>query len=73
MKTISRGILILLLVAVCSVSQTRSGEKKCPADSDRERLISAWRFAAAVLWLCRARSTFVICHALAVDGGYTVR
>jgi NAD(P)-dependent dehydrogenase (short-subunit alcohol dehydrogenase family) len=29
--------------------------------------------ASAVLWLCRAGASFVIGHALAVDGGYTVR
>jgi NAD(P)-dependent dehydrogenase (short-subunit alcohol dehydrogenase family) len=29
--------------------------------------------AAAVLWLCSPRASFVIGHALVVDGGYTVR
>jgi NAD(P)-dependent dehydrogenase (short-subunit alcohol dehydrogenase family) len=29
--------------------------------------------AAAVLWLCSPAASFVIGHALAVDGGYTVR
>lgn len=29
--------------------------------------------ASAVLWLCSAVASFVIGHALAVDGGYTAR
>ena len=29
--------------------------------------------AAAVLWLCSPGASFVIDHALAIDGGYTVR
>jgi len=29
--------------------------------------------ADAVLWLCSPRASFVIGHALAVDGGYTIR
>lgn len=37
------------------------------------RLGNAEEVAAAVLWLCGPGSTFVIGHALAVDGGYTVR
>jgi NAD(P)-dependent dehydrogenase (short-subunit alcohol dehydrogenase family) len=28
--------------------------------------------AAAVLWLCSPNASFVIGHALVVDGGYTV-
>lgn len=37
------------------------------------RLGQAEEIAAAVLWLCGPGSTFVIGHALAVDGGYTAR
>ncbi|WP_407733156.1 glucose 1-dehydrogenase [Pseudomonas citronellolis] len=37
------------------------------------RLGRAEEIASAVLWLCGPGSTFVIGHALVVDGGYTVR
>jgi hypothetical protein len=46
MKTISYGILALVLVAVCGVSQTDSAEKKGLSHSNRERLIGAWRLAS---------------------------
>jgi NAD(P)-dependent dehydrogenase (short-subunit alcohol dehydrogenase family) len=29
--------------------------------------------ASAVLWLCSSEASFMIGHALAVDGGYTIR
>jgi NAD(P)-dependent dehydrogenase (short-subunit alcohol dehydrogenase family) len=38
-----------------------------------ERLGRAEEIADAVLWLCSPSSSFVIGHALPVDGGYTVR
>ena len=38
-----------------------------------KRLGRADEIADAVLWLCSPASTFVIGHALPVDGGYTVR
>lgn len=38
-----------------------------------KRLGRADEIADAVLWLCSPSSTFVIGHALPVDGGYTVR
>ncbi|MCX0498274.1 SDR family NAD(P)-dependent oxidoreductase [Erwinia billingiae] len=38
-----------------------------------KRLGRAEEIADAVLWLCSPASTFVIGHALPVDGGYTVR
>ena len=38
-----------------------------------KRLGRAQEIADAVLWLCSPGSTFVIGHALAVDGGYTIR
>jgi Lipocalin-like domain len=46
MKTISYGILALLFVPVCAVSQTHSAEKKGSSGSDRERLIGAWHLAS---------------------------
>lgn len=36
------------------------------------RLGRAEEVAAAVVWLCSAEASFIIGHALAVDGGYTV-
>jgi len=46
MKTISYGILALVLVAVCAVSQTHSAGKTGLSRSDRERLIGAWRLVS---------------------------
>ena len=37
------------------------------------RLGKAREIADAVLWLCSDYSSFIIGHALPVDGGYTVR
>jgi NAD(P)-dependent dehydrogenase (short-subunit alcohol dehydrogenase family) len=37
------------------------------------RLCRPGEIAAAVLWLCSPGASFVIGHALAVDGGYTIR
>lgn len=37
------------------------------------RLAQPLEIAAAVLWLCGPGASFVIGHALAVDGGYTIR
>lgn len=46
MKTISYGIVALLSVSFCAVSQTQSAEKTGPSGSDKERLIGAWRLAS---------------------------
>ncbi|WP_326838673.1 SDR family oxidoreductase [Rahnella laticis] len=37
------------------------------------RLGRAEEIADAVLWLCSPASSFIVGHALPVDGGYTVR
>ena len=42
-------------------------------DQPMGRLGRAEEIAAAVLWLCSPGASFVIGHALAVDGGYTAR
>jgi NAD(P)-dependent dehydrogenase (short-subunit alcohol dehydrogenase family) len=38
-----------------------------------DRLGRADEIAAAVLWLCSPASSYVIGHALAIDGGYTIQ
>jgi Lipocalin-like domain len=47
MKMIRLGILVLLL-AICAVSQTHSAEKTAAPNSDGEKLIGAWRLASMV-------------------------
>jgi NAD(P)-dependent dehydrogenase (short-subunit alcohol dehydrogenase family) len=37
------------------------------------RLRRPEEIASAVLWLCSSAPSFMIGHALAVDGGYTIR
>jgi NAD(P)-dependent dehydrogenase (short-subunit alcohol dehydrogenase family) len=47
--------------------------KEMMRDVPINRLGRAEEIADAVVWLCGSGSTFVIGHALAVDGGYTIR
>jgi NAD(P)-dependent dehydrogenase (short-subunit alcohol dehydrogenase family) len=46
--------------------------KEIMRDTPIQRLGRSEEIAAAVLWLCSPGSSFVIGHALVVDGGYTV-
>ena len=45
--------------------------KEIMRDQPIGRLGRAEEIADAVIWLCSPRASFVIGHALAVDGGYT--
>ncbi len=59
------------------VSRMLEGEESIMNDMMRDvpidRLGRPEEIATAVLWLCSDQATFVIGHALAVDGGYTIR
>jgi NAD(P)-dependent dehydrogenase (short-subunit alcohol dehydrogenase family) len=60
------------MVASMLVSQPEA-MKELMKEQPIGRLGRPEEIAAAVLWLCSPGSSFVIGHALAVDGGYTVR
>jgi NAD(P)-dependent dehydrogenase (short-subunit alcohol dehydrogenase family) len=47
--------------------------KEIMKDQPIGRLGRPEEIAAPVLWLCSPGASFVIGHALVVDGGYTVR
>jgi hypothetical protein len=46
MKMISYAIVALVLVTVCGISHTHSGEEKGLSRSDKERLIGAWHLVS---------------------------
>jgi len=66
------GIIDTPMVAGMLTSQAEA-MKELMKDVPIGRLGRAEEIADAVVWLCSPRASFVIGHALAVDGGYTVR
>jgi NAD(P)-dependent dehydrogenase (short-subunit alcohol dehydrogenase family) len=66
------GIVETPMVKGMLVSQPEA-TKELMKEQPIGRLGRPEEIAAAVLWLCSPGSSFVIGHALAVDGGYTAR
>ena len=66
------GIVETPMVADMLASQPEA-MKELMKDVPMARLGRPEEIAAAVLWLCSPGASFVIGHALVVDGGYTVR
>ena len=66
------GIIDTPMVASMLVSQPEA-MKELMKEQPIGRLGRPEEIAAAVLWLCSPAASFVIGHALAVDGGYTAR
>ena len=66
------GIIETPMLAGMRVSQPEA-IKELIKEQPIGRLGHPEEIAAAVLWLCSPGSSFVIGHALAVDGGYTAR
>src|SRR2546427_5051787 len=66
------GIIDTPMVAGMLVSQPEAMEELMK-EQPIGRLGRPEEIAAAVLWLCSPGASFVVGHALAVDGGYTVR
>lgn len=66
------GIIETPMVAGMLVSQPEA-MKELMKEQPIGRLGRSQEIAAAVLWLCSPGASFVIGHALAVDGGYTAR
>jgi NAD(P)-dependent dehydrogenase (short-subunit alcohol dehydrogenase family) len=66
------GIIETLMVAGMLASEAEA-MKELMKDVPIGRLGRPEEIAAAVLWLCSPGASFVIGHALVVDGGYTIR
>src|SRR5437588_3459099 len=64
------GVIETPMVAAMLASQP-DAMKEIMRDQPIGRLGRAEEIAAAVIWLCSPGASFVIGHALAVDGGYT--
>ena len=66
------GVIETPMVAAMLVSQPEA-MKELIKEQPIGRLGRPEKIAAAVLWLCSPGASFVIGHALAVDGGFTAR
>ena len=71
-NAICPGIIETPMVAGMLTSEAEA-MKEMMKDVPVGRLGRPEEIAAAVLWLCSPGASFVIGHALAVDGGYTIR
>ena len=71
-NAVGPGIIETPMVAGMLTSEA-AAMKELMKDVPIARLGRPEEIAAAVLWLCSPGASFVIGHALVVDGGYTVR
>ncbi len=71
-NAICPGIIETPMVSGMLATQAEA-MKELMRDVPIGRLGQPEEIAAAVLWLCSPGASFVIGHALAIDGGYTVR